>query len=1046
MNGDTEWQAGEQESMDEGRDWDIAVIGMAGRFPGSESVRTLWDLICQGKDSIVRWQMPNMKANDKQTVSAFGKLRNLEWFAADFFNIPEREALWMDPQQRFLLECVYEALEDAGYMKDEWQETIGLFCGADDFTYVMENMYAYPIHPHDRAKMRLFGESSLTAKVSYKLNLQGPSIALRTACSTSLTTVHIACQSLLNYECDLAVAGGVSITPYQDDGYSPVEGTLSPDGYTRPFDKNGQGCVPGNGIGLVVLKRLKEAILDRDHIYAVIKGSAVNHDGMDKAGYAAPSVQGQMRVIRNALEMSDVKPEDIEYLECHGTATPLGDAVEIKALKQVYGENRYAGANCYIGSVKGNIGHLNTAAGAAGLIKAIWAVKEGILPPSLHCTEPHPELADSTFRVNTHLQQWPKQQHRRKAGVSSFGLGGNNAHVVLEQAPDVPREDIVVEGPHLYVASAKTPQELAAVGRQLKDYADSHDNLRSDDVAYTLQAGRQHHSYRTFAVAQDVKQGLVHIAQESAKSSLTPVSKDVLDVVFLFPGAGTNAVGQGAGLYKNQAVFREEMNRCLEIASRIHDTDYEAMLFGNKQAVCSDLQLAEQFVFHLSVSYSLAKMWMAFGFHPSAVIGHSFGEYVAACVSGLLTLEDAIHISITRGELFQSLSKGRMLSVSLEQERLNPFLREGVSIAAVNANDRLLLSGEERAIRQLEQELSKERISSILLPAQRAGHSPLVDPIIPALEHAFESVTFGSMNIPIISTLTGTWAVEGEMATTSYWSKQTREPVRFAQALQSWKEWSQRPFVCIEAGSGEQLGQLARKQLDRRTTLAVVSIPADTEPAMEWHHLLYSVGRLWQKGAPIRWEELYGQSKPFRVSLPTYPFTRKKYWKRPTVPRFDSVDNKGENWKEQATSHHRCSQEEFVYQDQDKLQAKIETGQSSGQEAAPLDYRNDIERDLVRIFHDLTGRIPSGLDEPLLIEGLDSLAYLELGAAIRKRYSVSISLKDLYELETITAISDYLVTQVNSGDDIKQTNKAQPIAAAARGNKTWNDLLSELDK
>ncbi|MGG4446584.1 beta-ketoacyl synthase N-terminal-like domain-containing protein [Brevibacillus porteri] len=1017
MNMENKWHSEDNMPGEYVRDWDIAVVGMAGRFPGSNSVRAFWDSLCHGTDSVSRWQITDEDTNDNKPVGAFGKLENIEWFAGDFFSIPEREALWMDPQQRFLLECVYEALEDAGYMSESRKETVGLFCGSDDFTYVWENMYATTMHPQERARMRLFGESSLTARISYKLNLQGPSMVLRAACSTSLATVHLACQSLLNYECDLAVAGGVSITPFQDDGYLPVEGTLSPDGYTRPFDQNGQGCVPGNGIALVVLKRLKDALQDGDQIHAVIKGSAINHDGKEKAGYAAPSVQGQMKVIRNALEMSDVEPDEIGYVECHGTATPLGDAVETKALKELYG-TRGNGSHCYIGSVKGNIGHLNTAAGASGLIKTILALKDGIIPPSLYCDQPHPELQGSPFLVNRHLEQWPECGPVRRAAVSSFGLGGMNAHVVLEQAPGIPR-NAAEEKAHLFVISADTPEELEAIERGLKPIAERHEDLRSSDVAFTLQIGRQHHRYRRFAVQQGVKEGL---QQWSATGS-----SEEGDVVFLFPGAGVKSSGLGAGLYESHGVFRDEMNHCLQLAQRFHAANYEAMLFGKEQMI--EPQLTEHFVYHFSLSYALAKTWMASGIHPYALIGHSFGEYVAACISGLLPLEEAIRLTVARGKQFESLKKGAMLSVACKAEVIHPFLHEGISIAAVNAVDRLLLSGEEQAILQLKQELSEQSIPCVVLPSDRAGHSPLVDPILPALEQQFSSVVFGSMEIPIVSTLTGDWIPEEEIASVSYWSKQTRQTVCFSQALQSLRKRAARPLILLEVGPGEQLSMLSRKQLDRKTTQITTTIPEKVKPEGEWKHFLHTVGLLWQRGADIGWETLYGPSKPRRVSLPTYPFTRKKYWMLPTVQDVKSAT--------------RVVKSEIAVHNSDAKQVDSSLdATATDRQGEELAFRNETDRGLVNMFHNLTGRIPSSLHESLMSEGLDSLAYLELGGAIRKHYGVSISLRDLFELETIAAISDSISSRAGSN----QVERKQSISAAARGNKTWNDLIADLNE
>ena len=672
---------------------------MSGRFPGAQTVDEFWDNLCNGVESISFLQAENSTVSGPGFGSSpaqfrpKGRLEGADTFDAAFFAFSPREAEVTDPQHRIFLECAWAALEDAGYDPQKYSGSIGVFAGSSPGWYG-HKLYSNPAL-RDRlgeAQLMIGNEDHfLATRVSYKLNLRGPSIVIQTACSTSLVTIHFACQSLLNGECDMALAGGVALPPTERDGRSPDDGgIISPDGHCRAFDAAAQGTVPGEGVGIVVLKRMAEAIRDGDFIYAIIKGSAVNNDGSLKACFTAPSVDGQASAIAEAIAISKVAPETITYIEAHGTATPLGDPIEIAALIEAFRGNPDKRGFCGLGSVKTNIGHLDAAAGVAGLIKTALALKNRLLPPSLHFEKPNPEIdfANSPFYVNRKLSEWKQASTPRRAGINSFGFGGTNAHVVLEEAPE--RETLVEISPWtLWTISARTNSALETSTDNLARHLHRHSEVNLPDAAYTLQVGRRSFPYRRVLVSQTREALISALETRSPQQVFTALSEPGHHPVrFLFPGQGAQYVGMGRELYEQEPVFRTQVDNCSELLLPLLGLDLRQLLYSDGLAFAGgEQQLNETWITQPAlfvIEYALARLWMEWGVQPSAMIGHSIGEYVAACLAGVFSLEDGLDLVVSRGRLMRHLLPGAMLAVPLGETELQPWLGCQLSLAASN--------------------------------------------------------------------------------------------------------------------------------------------------------------------------------------------------------------------------------------------------------------------------------------------------------------------------------------------------------------------------
>lgn len=870
--------------------YNIAIIGMAGRFPGAANVNEFWQNLSQGAESIATLDnetllaagVPPQLLQDPHYVKAKGVLADADCFDARFFKINPHEAALMDPQQRLFLECAWHALEDAGHTPDRFNGRVGIYAGSNLNTYLLRNILAHPDYSNSYQAVISNDKDFITTQVAYRLNLRGPAVTVQTACSTSLVAVHLACQSLLNWECDMALAGGSAVTVPLASGYLYEEGGVtSPDGHCRAFSADAQGTVGGNGVGIVVLKRLSDALADGDSILAVIKGSAINNDGSRKIGYTAPGEDGQVEVIAEALAIANVPADSIGYIEAHGTGTLLGDPIEVAALNRAFRLQTDAQQFCYLGSVKSNIGHLDAAAGIAGLIKTVLSLHHRQIPPHryAHRLNPHIEFANSPFLLSSELQAWPAKDHPRRAGVSSFGIGGTNAHIILEEAPAQAQSSPT---PHeqLVLLSAKTTQSLDTLTAGLADHLRQHPGLNLADAAYTLQVGRQHFEQRRALLCHTVSDAISALEAPDTGRLLSATAPDAPPgLVFMFPGQGAQYVNMGRDLYEHIALFQDVLDQCADLLKPTLGINLLDVLYPpvEKEAAAVEqlkqTALAQPALF--AVEYALATVWRTWGVTPKAMIGHSLGEYVAACLAGVFTLEDALAIVAKRGQLMQQLPAGAMLAVFLPAPAVHPFLHEELSLAAVNRLDLSVVSGTETAVTALQVQLAQQNIQCRRLYTSHAFHSQMMEPIQEEFATYVAQFERHAPQIPIISNTTGRWLTTTEAINPAYWSNHLRQPVQFAASVQTAAADTTPLF--LEVGPGNTLRSFTKQHL------SVASLPHPQEKTADTTFLQTAVARLWLAGQTLDWEKMHDAGKRRHVSLPGYAFERKRHWILPHV-------------------------------------------------------------------------------------------------------------------------------------------------------------------
>lgn len=869
---------------------EIAVIGISGRFPGSNSVENFWQNLLDGKELTSIFS-----EKDGGKIEAGSILKDIEKFDASFFGFNPREAEVLDPQHRLFLESAWEALENAGYDSQREKRPIGVFAGVGLSTYWMNNIYVHPKKFDGRDGLQnviSFDKDYVPTLVSYKLNLTGPSFSVGTACSSSLVAVHLACQSLLAGECDLALAAGVAVkAPQNETTLCPGE-IVSPEGKCRAFDANAKGIVGGNGLGVVTLKRLEDAIADRDCIYAVIKGSAMNNDGAMKVGYTAPSETGQVKVLKAAQMIAEVDPETITYIEAHGTGTALGDPIEVAAMTEAFRSSTQKQGYCAIGSVKTNVGHLDAAAGITGFIKAVLAVKNGFLPPSLHFEKPNPQIdfENSPFYVNTELKEWQPENMPRRAGVNSFGIGGTNVHVILEEAPPL-EKNIVSRSHKLLLLSTKTDTALEAATNNLRDYLSKHSDIDLADVAYTLQVGRKQFPHRRMMVAENLDDAVAVLKGNDGQRIFTQNRKDNnRPIIFMFTGQGSQYVNMGRDLYENETIFKETCDQCFEILKTNFNVDLKEIIYPYSEDIETATQQLQQTALTqpalFIIEYALAKLWMSWGIIPEAMIGHSIGEYVAACLANVFSLEDALMLVANRGKLMQQLPSGAMLSVNLSSEKIDDFLDNNISLAAINSSDLCVISGELEAIEKLEIKLKEASISCRRLHTSHAFHSPMMEPIVKPFTELAKTVALNPPTIPFISNVTGNWIEDVEAIAPIYWARHLRQGVKFYPGIKQLLDQS--PCIFLEVGPGRTLSTLTKQVDPQQTVLSSIRHPKDKGSDIAL--ILQTLGQLWLAGIDIDWDKFYEKEERNRIPLPSYPFERQKYWIEPSQA-FYSVTN-----------------------------------------------------------------------------------------------------------------------------------------------------------
>ena len=1012
----------------------IAIVGMAGRFPGAKNVDEFWRNLCAGVESITHFTDAELEDSfdaPTRAASTFVKARpileNVEEFDAAFFGMHAREAELTDPQHRLFLECCWDALEDAAYDPATYGGAIGVFAGSSPNTYFQHNVCG------DRRTVEEFtsnyqvgcypmllgsGQDFLATRVSYKLDLKGPSLTVQSACSTSLLAIAKACQSLLLYESDMALAGGVSITFPQKRGYQHLEGGMvSADGTCRPFDADASGTIFGSGAGAVLLKRLEDALSDGDHVYAVIRGSGVNNDGASKVGFTAPSVAGQAAVIQMALASAGVAARSISYVECHGTATPMGDPIEVAGLTQAFAASTDDVQFCAIGSVKSNIGHLDAAAGVTGLIKAALSLEHRRLPATLHYRHPNKQIdfARTPFFVNDKLSEWDQPAPRR-AGVSAFGVGGTNVHVIVEEAPRSAlnhRQQPAAAAAQLLVLSARSPAALTAARANLAARLRQPEAPPLADVAYSLQVGRRAFDHRLTISAQNHDAAIAALeGRESRGVQIGQRQPKGGDVVFMFPGQGAQYPNMGRGLYDHEPEFRRHIAHCAEILRPLMADDLLSLLYPAEDSPQARQRLmstvaAQPAIF--SVEYALAKLWMSWGITPRAMIGHSVGEFVAAVIAGVLSLEDALGVVATRGRLMQELPGGAMLAVRLPEADVLPLLPPTLAIAAINGPALCVVSGPYDAVDAFEQLLLSRNVVSRRLHTSHAFHSSMVDGMIEPLRAHLRPLRLSSPTIPYVSCVSGDWIRSEEATSPDYWARHAREPVRFADGI---AKLAQASATLLEVGPGAALSTLAAQTTRGTGTAVVTSMQDAARERSDRECLLDALGRLWINGAVPDWKATHGVPRT-RVPLPSYPFERKRHWIDAPARAASDTASAGGAAGPLATT-------------------QILTQDDSTMEQPPVDNRiSDISTAIAAIFEELSGETPAAADAQttFLEMGYDSLFLTQVAQKIQSQMKVKITFRQLLgDYSTIPSLAKFLVAQMPAAPPASEP--AAPRAAA----------------
>ena len=995
----------------------VAIVGMAARYPGARSVDQLWQALCEGRETVRffrdteldPWISPALRS-DASYVKARGVLDDVEAFDAGFFGIPRKEAEVMDPQQRILLELGWEALENAGHVPGSFDGRIGVFAGKYNDTYWSENVVTRPelVEAMGAFQAMVGNEKDYVAtRIAHKLDLTGPALSIHTACSTSLVTIVQAVRSLRAGECDLAIAGGVSITVPVRSGYLYQEGgMLSNDGHTRSFDAQAQGTVFSDGAGFVVLRRLDDALRDGDQIYAIVRGVALNNDGAAKASFTAPSIDGQAMVVAMAQADAGVDARAISYVEAHGTATPLGDPIEVEALTRAFRAHTNDTGFCALGSIKSNLGHTVIAAGVAGVIKTALSLSNEVIPPTVHFQSPNPKIdfAKSPFFVSNELRPWPRSHVPRIAGVSSFGVGGTNAHAVLEEAP----AQMVADGGRpwqLVMVSARSQTALDASSQALGERLAQTPQTSLADVAFTLQTGRRHFAHRRAVVAKDARQAADLLRGMGQSSPSRAGEGQEPSVAFMFPGQGAQYVGMGRALYTDAPVFRQEIDRCAGPLADLIGRDLREVLFpGAAQHELAAASLRETRFTQpalFAVGYALARLWESWGVRPAAMVGHSIGEFVCAVLAGVMSLEDALALVGARGRLMFDQPAGAMLSVRAPARDIVTQLGADLAIASDNGPSLCVVAGPTAAIEGFQARLEAQGIVCKHLHTSHAFHSPMMDPVVEPFTQLVARVPLSEPRIRFVSTLSGTWITPEQARDPAYWGRHLRETVRFAEAASTL--WKEPGMVLLEVGPRGTLATLARQQVtDRARQVAVASMGDSAET--EWSTLLSAAGQLWCAGVRIDSDAFWRGDRRRRVPLPTYPFERQRFWIDPARPPAVAADG-----------------------------AATVLPQETVMPSPAISRVARLAAELRQVFEDASGiEIGDGdLDTSYLELGLDSLFLTQVALAVQKKTSVKVTFRQLLEeMPTIRALAEHIAKQLPAEAGPPAVQAATPAPSA----------------
>jgi amino acid adenylation domain-containing protein len=882
---------------------DVAIIGMGCRFPGANSIKNLWEILVEGKETISFFTENELDpfiskslVNDPLYVKARGTVPSAKTFDAAFFGLNSKLAEAMDPQQKLFLEIVWETLEQSGYLPNSFNNNrykIGVYAGTGTNTYYKNNILPNKELINDIGLMQADSVNEkdyIASRTAYHLNLKGPAVSVHSACSTSLLAIATAVEAIRNNQCEIAIAGGSSVTAPINSGHLYQEGSmLSSDGHCRPFDADAKGTVFSDGAGVVLLKNLEAAEKDGDKIYGIIRGIGINNDGGFKGSFTAPSSAGQADVIKKALIDAQVSPDTLSYIEAHGTATPIGDPIEFEGLQMAFGEQDSKNY-CAIGSIKSNMGHLTAAAGVAGLIKTVLAMHHKQIPPSLGFEKPNPaiDFESSPFYVNHTLSPWDSETIRR-AGVSSFGVGGTNVHVILEEYQN--KNEVSGSGrpTELLAWSAKTQNSVSRYKTELGHYLKDNADLPLADVAYSLNVTRENFNHRSFMLSESITDASENLLIDDSKSVKSNTLKIIPnELAFLYTGQGSQYLQMGKTLYENEKVYKDSIDACAELLMEDLGLDIRNIIFPvsnieETEEKLNNTKFTQPALF--VTEYALTKLWLSWGMKPTLLCGHSIGEFVAAHISGIFSLKDALHLIATRGKLMSELPKGSMLSVRLPLEKLEPLVPNSLSIAAINSSQSCVVAGQTQDIEAFEKVLTSLDITSKILATSHAFHSFMMDPILELFKVEVDKIQKNIPRIPIVSTATGTWLTDSEALNSDYWTNHLRHTVHFGEAVNTILELDDTIF--LEIGPGQTLTTLARQQSAGKILTAFASLPSENKetPQNDYHTLLNTLGNLWLHGLTPDWKAYYGEQKRQKVDLPSYVFDKKLSWIDPPTPK-----------------------------------------------------------------------------------------------------------------------------------------------------------------
>ncbi|WP_295797382.1 polyketide synthase [Mucilaginibacter sp.] len=995
---------------------DIAIIGMAGRFPGAKNIEEFWDLLIEGREGTsfftadeIDISIPSNIKSDPAYVKARGLIDGADEFDAAFFGFNPRSVELMDPQQRIFLQIAWEALESTGYLPQKYNGSVGVFAGTGYNTYYTNNVLNHPAKAdqYGQFNVRTLNEKDYIAtRASYQLNLKGPAVAVHSGCSTSSLAIAQAVSAIRDGQCDIALAGAVSITSPIKSGHFYEEGSImSKDGHCRPFDADATGTVFSDGAGVVLLKSREDAERDGDTIYAIIKGIGINNDGADKGSFGGPSAQGQAGAIAMAINDADIDASTLSYIEAHGTATPLGDPIEIEGLNLAFGAHE-SKQFCAIGSVKSNIGHLTAASGVAGLIKTALALHHKQIPASIFYqqTNPNINLAESPFYVNSRLKNWDSAEKRR-AGVSSFGVGGTNVHIILEEFENIPMQTGKSKPLSLITWSAKTEASVGNYADKLAGFAQNNKDLNAADIAATLRNTRVDFNHRRFVIVGDTDEISAKLSAPIEPSSAKNLASKASEIVFMFPGQGSQYINMGKGLYDTEPVFAAAVDECIELLkdspqAGIFNIIYPAIIDDASTAAIKNTFYTQPAIF--IIEYAMAKLWMSWGIQPAILTGHSIGEFVAAHLAGVFSLKDALLLISTRARMVSEVEKGSMLSVRCEAEKLETLLPAGLSIAAINSNKLCVVAGPDDLVAEFSIELEKMDIPGRLLQTSHAFHSAMMDDIVAPFETVVKSIKLYPPVKPIVSTVTGTWMSEAEATSPKYWANHLRKTVRFASAVNTLQEDEGR--LLLEVGPGIVLATLSRQQITVKTTPIIAGFEKN-ETLTEYYSVLRALGQLWLNGLEPDWKAFYNNQTRLKLNLPTYAFDNKRYWLDAPLPV--KATEQIQITEIQVTT---IQQEQTPIQ-QSLMRKELLTGK------------------LKELFEDASGiEIDGASTDMNFIEiGFDSLLLTQIATNLKKEFNVPITFRKLFEeYNTIDSLASYLDASLPAGAYQPQ---AAPVAS-----------------